>query len=125
MSRRFALTLLVMTLLAGCAATEPGAPVKPALDVIKLEVTGTATISSLELTVDGKTTEERSVTLPWNRDLEFPQESGPHEWKLVLHHGGGSVLAKSFANGEPLTQSSGSSSGGTNSTAQLSGSIKG
>ncbi|WP_330274377.1 hypothetical protein OG205_01410 [Lentzea sp. NBC_00516] len=117
MSRRITSALLVMGLLSGCTTA------KAAPNVIVLEVTGTATISSLTLIVDGTSSEETSVALPWNRTLEFPAESGGHEWKLVLRHSGGSVLATCTANGELLTQTAGSSSPGSDSSAQVSGSI--
>jgi hypothetical protein len=136
MSRRFTSALLLMGLLSGCAGTGTPAPgpassgtvtpssttAKAAPNVIVLEVTGSATISTLTLVVDGSSSEETSVTLPWSRTLEFPAASS-HEWKLVLRHSGGSVLATSTANGQLLTQTAGSSSPGSNSTAQLSGSI--
>ncbi|MEU3644311.1 hypothetical protein AB0E59_13115 [Lentzea sp. NPDC034063] len=135
MSRRFASAVLVLGLLGGCTgARTPDSPTtvppsssttaeKAAPNVIVLEATGTATISSLTLVVDGTSSEETSVALPWTRTLEFPAESGSHEWKLVLRHSGGSVLATCKANGELLTQTAGSSSPGSDSTAQLSGSI--
>ncbi|MGW6929726.1 hypothetical protein ACWGE0_06620 [Lentzea sp. NPDC054927] len=138
MSRRFTSALLLVGLLSGCAGTGTPAPApdssvavtpssttakaEAAPNVVVLEVTGTATISSLSLVVDGSSSEETSVALPWSRTLEFPAASS-HEWKLVLRHSGGSVLATSTANGQLLTQTAGSSSPGSDSTAQLSGSI--
>lgn len=124
MSRRFVAVLLIMGLLGGCAGTPaPDSPAEVELDKIVLDVTGTATVSSLTLVVDGTSTEETAVALPWSKTLEFPKESGGHEWKLVLRHSGGSVLATCKANGELLTQTASSGSPGSDSTAQLSGSI--
>lgn len=131
MSRRFLLALLVTAALSGCATPEPETPgsattttsAASAVNTIVLDVTGTATITSLTLVVDGDSTEEKPVTLPWTRTLEFPVDSGRHEWKLVLKYGGGNVLAKSTANGKPLTQTAGSGSPGSDSSSELSGSI--
>lgn len=134
MNRRLSSALLVLGLLGGCTGARTpdsstsvplssSTTTKAAPNVIVLEATGTATISSLTLVVDGTSSEEASVALPWTRTLEFPVESGRHEWKLVLRHSGGSVLATCTANGELLTQTAGSSSPGSDSTAQLSGSI--
>ncbi|MFD4637306.1 hypothetical protein ACFWN2_08335 [Lentzea sp. NPDC058436] len=123
---RILLALLVAATLSACTTAEPGTPettATSAVDKIVLDVTGTATISTLTLVVDGTSTEEQAVTLPWSRTLEFPVDSGRHEWKLVLKYGGGSVLAKSTANGKPLTQTAGSSSPGSDSSSELSGSI--
>ncbi|MFD4676150.1 hypothetical protein ACFWNN_40945 [Lentzea sp. NPDC058450] len=129
MSRRFVLALLVTGLLSACGSTPAPPPESPApttaaeMTKIVLEVTGTATITTLTLTVDGTATEEKSVTLPWSRTLEFPQKSGKHEWKLEMSYDGGSVQAKAVSAGRLLTQTSGSGSPGSTNTARLSGSI--
>ncbi|SEQ28598.1 hypothetical protein [Lentzea albida] len=130
-SERVLLALLVTAAMSGCTTPEPGAPgaattatsATSAVNTIVLDVTGTATITSLTLVVDGATTEEKAVTLPWSKTLEFPVDSGRHEWKLQLKYGGGDVLAKSTANGKPLTQTAGSGSPGSDSSSELSGSI--
>jgi hypothetical protein len=127
MSWRFVLASLTAVALSGCTTPEPGTPApgttaSSAVNKIVLDVTGTATISTLTLVVDGTSTEEQSVTLPWTKSLEFPVGSGRHEWKLVLKYGGGTVLAMSTANGKPLTQTAGSGSPGGDSSSELSGS---
>ncbi|MEU0882231.1 hypothetical protein ABZ345_26745 [Lentzea sp. NPDC005914] len=134
MSRRFVLSLLVMGMLSGCVSPGSGTPAPQQesmtvatstvpLNVIVLEVTGTAVISSLTLVVDGSSSEENSVKLPWRRSFDFP--AGGHEWKLVLRYSEGDVLATSTANGRLLTQAGGSSSPGSDSSTELSGSISG
>lgn len=100
--------------------TMPPTPEKKYL--LELEAKGTARITLLTFTMDGKTTQQKSVKLPWRKAVDVP--AGDHEWKLTMKYGNGTVFALSKVDGQVLTQTAGSSSGGSsNSSAELSGSF--
>jgi hypothetical protein len=100
--------------------TKPPTPEKKYL--LELEAKGTARITLLTFTMDGKTTQQKSVKLPWRKAVDVP--AGNHEWKLTMKYGNGTVFAVSKVDGQVLTQTAGSSSGGSsNSSAELSGSF--
>ena len=100
--------------------TKPPTPEKKYL--LELEAKGTARITLLTFTMDGKTTQQKSVKLPWRKAVDVP--AGDHEWKLTMKYGNGTVFAVSKVDGQVLTQTAGSSSGGSsNSSAELSGSF--
>ena len=126
--------LLSATALAACG--EPTAPVtSPAPEttsssaapeqrhVLEVEVTGTAVLTSLTFTLDGKAVEETAVALPWTRTVEVPFGGGRHEWELAMRYDGGDVAATGTVDGKLLTQTAGSGSPGSTNTANLSGSF--
>lgn len=113
MIRTLAVVLLAAGLLTACG--------EPEQHVLELEATGTATLTSLTFTLDGKASEEKDVKLPWRKTVTVPGE--PHEWELTMEHTGGDLLATATVDGQLLTQTAGSGSPGSNNTANLSGSI--
>jgi hypothetical protein len=131
MIRTAVVALLGASLLTACG--EPAPPATPTgsaapstsqkQHVLELDVTGTATLSSLTFTLDGKASEEKAVTPPWRKTVEVPYGTGRHEWKLTMQHSGGSIAATATVDGKLVTQTAGSSSGGTTNTANLSGSF--
>lgn len=108
-------------------ATEPAQETKQQeakLHVLEIEVTGTATITTLTFTLDGKTSEEKNVTLPWRKRIEIPYGTGRHEYNVAMQRGAGKVFATASVDGKLVTQTSGQSSGGGTATSNLSGSFE-
>jgi len=136
MIRTVAAALLVAGLLAACGtpspppASTPGETTvttssspAPKHHVLELDVTGTATLSSLVFTLDGKVSEEKDVKPPWRKTVEVPYGTGKHEWSLVMQHSGGAMAATATVDGQLVTQTAGSGSAGSNNTANLDGSF--
>lgn len=149
MMRTVVVVWLVVGLIAGCGAgktettgrsgvsvppasspagtektAEPTASKPPVKQhVLVIEATGTARISLLTFTLDGKTTQQKAVRLPWRKSVSVPFGTGNHEWKLTMKYGSGNLFATSTVDGQLLTQTGGSSSGGGTSNAELSGSF--
>ena len=151
MTRTVAIALLAAGLLTACSESKPPATSAPSAGstqsssptpaetstptptptpsptpekkyLLELEAKGTARITLLTFTMDGKTTQQKSVKLPWRKAVDVP--AGDHEWKLTMKYGNGTVFAVSKVDGQVLTQTAGSSSGGSsNSSAELSGSF--
>jgi hypothetical protein len=74
-------------------------------------VTGTAVITTLTCTIDGKATEEKNVKLPWNRTFTFPPHTGKHTYDVVLKYTNGDVSATATIDGQPWGSSRGSGDG--------------
>ncbi|RSM69635.1 hypothetical protein DMH04_45775 [Kibdelosporangium aridum] len=134
MIRTVVVALVVAGLLTACGesappatSTPPGAT-EPAQEtkqhVLELEVTGTATITTLTFTLDGKASEEKNVTLPWRKRIEIPYGTGRHEYNLAMQRGAGKVFATATVDGKLVTQTGGNSSGGGTATSNLSGSFE-
>ncbi|WP_173140019.1 hypothetical protein [Kibdelosporangium persicum] len=120
--------LLTACLLTACAQPAPSPGPAPSSAPARqhqllVEVTGTATISSLVFTLDGQTTEEKDVTPPWRKEVAVPYGTGRHEWKLTMRHSGGTLSATGSVDGKLVTRTGGASSGGTTNTASLTGSF--
>ncbi|OZM74720.1 hypothetical protein CFN78_00280 [Amycolatopsis antarctica] len=90
---------------------------------LEVEVTGTATLTSLAFTLDAEVSEETAVTLPWRKSVVVPYGAGRHEWTLTLQHTGGDMAATATVNGKLVTRTGGGGSAGSNNTAKLSGSF--
>ncbi|MCS7484154.1 hypothetical protein ACFFQW_40400 [Umezawaea endophytica] len=130
---RTAVALLSAGLLTACGTPTPSPTPSPTPDptsssptserrhVLDVQVTGTAVLTSLTFTFDGKATEEANVVLPWTKKVEVPYGSGRHEWELAMRYDGGDVGATGTVDGKLLTRTEGSASPGSNSTANLSG----
>lgn len=122
--------LTTVVLLAACGTTSvprapspvPGLPADttapqdtaPAPHQLVLDVSGTATVHTLSYTIDGTSTDEHEVTLPWEKTFTFPDGTGRHEWHLTLANSGGTVNATATVDGQLVTTSSGSGSGTQN-----------
>jgi hypothetical protein len=136
MIRTVAVALVAAGLLSACGEsapsstpvfTTPGASAPsqaPKQHVLEIEVTGTATITTLTFTLDGKTSEEKNVALPWRKKIEIPYGTGRHEYNLAMQRGAGKVFATATVDGKLVTQTGGSSSGGGTATSKLSGSFE-
>ncbi|WP_143101864.1 hypothetical protein [Amycolatopsis marina] len=125
------------SLLTACGQPAPSATAPPAEPntattssspaaeehVLELEVTGTATLSSLTFTLDGKVSEEKAVKPPWRKTVEVPYGTGRHEWRLTMRHSGGSLSATATVDGKLVTRTGGAGSPGSNNTANLTGSF--
>ncbi|GAA1346411.1 hypothetical protein GCM10009660_38450 [Catellatospora bangladeshensis] len=132
MTRTIVAAALAANLLAACGEPTSPAPA-PATSssraaeqhVLVLEVIGTAVLTSLVLTLDGESTEERGVQLPWTRTVTIPRGSGRHEWELVMRHSGGTLAATATVDGRLVTQTGGGGSPGSAGTARVTGSLEG
>ncbi|VVJ18034.1 Uncharacterised protein [Amycolatopsis camponoti] len=125
--------LAATVLLAGCSAGVGGRPSPapvipvpptsgaPAAPPHKLEIKieGTAVLTKLTYTIDGETTEENNVKLPWSHTFDFAPHSGKHVYNIVMRSGGGDVDATATVDGQPWGRSSGSGDG--ESTQSLNG----
>jgi predicted component of type VI protein secretion system len=118
MFRTVVVMLLAMGLLTACGSSE-SAP-----RVLELEVTGTATLTSLTFTLDGQASEEKQVKLPWRKTVSVQTGDRQHDWELAMRHSGGDLYATAKVDGKLLTQTAGSGSPGSDNTANLSGSFK-
>ncbi len=98
---------------AGAPATSAASSTTPAGEPHRLvfAVTGTAVVTTLTCTIDGKTTEEKNVKLPWNRTFTFPPHTGKHTYDLVIKHTNGDVTATAEIDGHPWGSSRGSGDG--------------
>lgn len=95
---------------ATAASPDPG----PAPHQLVLDVSGTATVDDLSYTIDGKSTDEHEVTLPWEKTFTFPDGTGRHEWHLTLVNSGGTANATATVDGQLVTTSSGTGGGTQN-----------
>jgi hypothetical protein len=103
--------MLLLTALAGCV----GAPREP--HTLVLSVTGTATLENVTYLVNGRTVEEKTATLPWEKTFQI--RSG--KWNLMIRHGDGDIEAFATVDGKLVTQGAG---GGTGTgQVQVSGTI--
>ncbi|MFJ1761150.1 hypothetical protein ACIOD2_12585 [Amycolatopsis sp. NPDC088138] len=118
--KRTAVLVAAAFLAAGCSGTTGGTP-SPASSGstsvaeephrLAFDVSGTAVVTTLTCTVDGKTTEEKNVKLPWSRTFSFPAHTGKHEYQVVMQYSDGSVNATAKVDGRLQTSSSGGGDG--------------
>ncbi|WP_285487235.1 hypothetical protein [Amycolatopsis taiwanensis] len=85
------------------------------------DVSGTATVHTLTYVIDGKSTDEHEITLPWQMTFTFPYGTGRHEWRLVLTNSDGTVNATATVDGQLMTNSSGSGGGTLNLDGNFTG----
>lgn len=114
MAMKHVTVLLAALLAAGCSTGgTPSTSTSPAGEPHRLvfDVTGTATITTLTCTIDGKTTEEKNVKLPWSRTFSFPSHTGKHVYDLVIKYTNGDVTATAEIDGQPWGSSRGSGEG--------------
>jgi hypothetical protein len=116
--KRTAVLITAALLAAGCGGTTGGTP-SPASSTsvaaephrLAFDVSGSAVVTTLTCTVDGKTTEEKNVKLPWSRTFSFPPHTGKHEYQVVMQYSDGSVNATAKVDGRLQTSSSGGGDG--------------
>ncbi|SFW91677.1 hypothetical protein [Amycolatopsis australiensis] len=125
--------LVAAVLLAGCSAgtsgtpspapatATPPQPSAPRAEPHRLEIKidGTAVLTSLTYTIDGKATEDKDVKLPWSHTFTFAPHTGKHVYDVVMRSTGGEVTATATVDGQPWGQSRGSGDGA--STQSLDG----
>jgi hypothetical protein len=122
--KRTAVLLAAALLAAGCGGTTGGTPSPAPASAststsgavtephrLVFDVSGSAVITSLTCTVDGKPTEEKNVKLPWSRTFSFPPHTGKHEYQVVMQYSNGSVNATAKVDGLLQTSSSGGGDG--------------
>lgn len=125
--------LAATVLLAGCSASvggtpspAPGTPAAPESSAppaqphkLEIKIEGTAVLTKLTATIDGETTEENDVKLPWSHTYSFAPHTGKHVYNIVMRSAGGEVTATATVDGQPWGRSSGSGDG--ESTQSLNG----
>lgn len=84
---------------------------------LTLEVTGDGAVTSLTYAVNGESTTETAVVLPWSKSISLPSDDGPQEWSLTVEQASGFVEMTASVDGAILTQGSG--------TGQSSGTLSG
>jgi len=101
----------VLSVLAGCSSRD-----KP--HTLTLEVKGEGRVA-LSYVIDGHTTTEPQVTLPWRKDVKLTAP-GKDTWDLsIQQEGDGEMSAVAYVDGHPFTSTAGSGGG----TSRLSGSV--
>jgi hypothetical protein len=112
-SRAVGLAAAVVALATACSSgDEP--------HTLTLDVGGQGSVT-LTYVINGKSTTENSVTLPWRKDFDLTKE-GEDTWSLAItRQGAGSVNAVAYVDGQAFTRTAGSGSGG--GTSRLSGSV--
>lgn len=135
--------VLAVPLLAACStAVSPPAPVpathppattnaagSPTVAVTRqphllvFTATGDAAVDSVTYVVDGHSTSDSSVALPWRVTLDLPADGAMHNYAVTMHTRHGDVRILAILDGAVQSSSTG---GGTGTgTAQLSGDIAG
>lgn len=138
-------TAMAAVLLAGCAtAVSPSAPlttpsasstaaspttteavVTPTRQphILVFTATGDAAVDSVTYVVDGHSTTDTSVRLPWRVSLDLPADGAMHNYSATIKTRAGDVHILCILDGKVQTRSDG---GGTGTgTAQLSGGFAG
>jgi hypothetical protein len=117
--KRTAVLITAALLACGCSGTTAGTP-SPASTAssaaaephrLAFDVSGSAVVTTLTCTIDGKVTEEKNVKLPWSRTFSFPAHTGKHEYQVVMQYSDGSVNATAKVDGRLQTSSSGGGDG--------------
>ncbi|GAB2954750.1 hypothetical protein ACFMQL_36460 [Nonomuraea fastidiosa] len=102
-----------LLLAAACAGDEP--------HTLTLDLQGEGTYS-LTYVINGKSTTEPQVTLPWRKDITL-DAPGKDTWRLTVKRlTDGSMTAVAYVDGRATSMSSSAGSGGGGSS-ELSGSI--
>jgi hypothetical protein len=112
MIRRWPLVLAAVLLAsAGCSSKD-----KPHTLTLDVKGVGRATLTYV---IDGRTTTEPQVTLPWRKDIRLTAP-GKDTWVLsIQQEGDGEMSAVAYVDGRPFTSTAGSGGG----TSRLSGSV--
>ncbi|WP_328618266.1 hypothetical protein OHS18_21495 [Amycolatopsis sp. NBC_00355] len=114
--KRTAVLVAAAFLVVGCSGTTTGTPAPEPSAAgephrLVFDVSGTAVVTTLTCTVDGRATEEKDVKLPWSRTFSFPPHTGKHEYQVVMRYADGSVNATAKVDGRLQTSSSGGGDG--------------
>jgi hypothetical protein len=115
--RQVALGLLLIAL-AGCGpsqeTTPPGqqstTPEQEAHSLV-LTATGTAQVTLLTYTLDGRVVRTGPATLPWEETVAIPADGRKRTWALEAEFGPGDVTLVATVDGQLLSQSSGGGDG--------------
>jgi hypothetical protein len=119
--KRHQVTLgLLLIALAGCGpsqeTTPPGqrssttTPEQEAHSLV-LTATGTAQVTSLTYTLDGRVVRTGPATLPWEETVDIPADGRKRTWALEAEFGPGDVTLVATVDGQLLSQSSGGGDG--------------
>jgi hypothetical protein len=129
--------------LAGCGSNPQPAPENPAPSpqpvgvpvttmavpdrephTLVLNATGTAKVTSIKYTLDGRVVQQGSVTLPWRESISVPADGLAHSWTLdVEFTGNGSVELSAIFNGQMVAQGGSAGSGNTKGGAGVGGTV--
>ncbi|URM94722.1 hypothetical protein LUW76_10520 [Actinomadura madurae] len=112
---RWPLVAATVVLLSGACSSND----EPHRLTFEVEGEGTVTMTYV---INGRSTTEPQVTLPWKKDIKLTKQ-GEDTWSLVMkREGEGSLSAVAYVDGQPLTRTAGSGTGG--GTSRLSGSVR-
>lgn len=102
------LVLMALAILASMKKfAEPGQEVHS----LVLTATGTARVTSLTYTLDGRVIRTGPASLPWGETVSVPADGRKRTWALDAEFGAGEVTLAATVNGQPVTQSSGGGEG--------------
>jgi hypothetical protein len=113
--RQVALGLLLIAL-AGCGPsqeTTPSSTATPEQEThsLVLTATGTAQVTSLTYTLDGRVVRTGPATLPWEETVAIPADGRKRKWALEAEFGPGDVTLVATVDGQLFSQSSGGGDG--------------
>lgn len=134
--------MLLTVLVAGCGGggvdREPPAPVSapasapaPVTTSVAVQAPhnlvfsaeGDAEVVSIVYELDGESSTEESVSLPWRKTVEVPADGRQHRWNLTLTHRGGYAELIAIFDGAVTGRTEGSGSG--TGTLEVSGTVRG
>lgn len=102
---RWPLVAATVVLLSGACSSND----EPHTLTFEVEGEGTVTMTYV---INGRSTIEPQVTLPWKKDIKLTKQ-GEDTWSLVMkREGEGSLSAVAYVDGQPLTRTAGSGTGG-------------
>ena len=115
-----ALGLLIMV--TGCGPGQENTPPRtesdqqsstttPERHSLVLTANGSAQVTSLTYTLDGRVVGSGPASLPWKETISIPEDGRKHSWALEVEYGSGDVTLLATVDDQLLTQSSGAGGG--------------
>lgn len=78
---------------------------------LEFKVTGNTTLSTVEYTVDGETTTEKDVELPWETSIPIPPLPAEVDWRFEVRFPPGQINFRSLVDGYPSSHGTAGASG--------------